>query len=344
MQFPEHRIRGFVLQYFDFGKYKVTRPDNFVFWTSTFRTIRLEIEKSLSKSLILTPLFMDHEKLVNALVDAFQDERVIAALAGAMPEAPKKSSSSSSSSSSGDEAELAIINKHIIFATDEEDDDAEYMSAAEIKSSISEIIDEDLQVRPRIFNRLLQEQAPLVTGSRTKKYLVSFIVEDAEQFAKEEAELEDKKEPYADIEKPPVDVDLLQEAVEDYDDLADYEEHLRSKSKKALIKHINKHKMQVIVEDKDEDEIVDAILKFISPYLEDGPRAVEDLDVESEQDEDDKHERADEEMEEEAPKAKSKKKDKKKKKKKKKDVNLEEEDLQDLKKKDKKKKKKKKDK
>ena len=105
------------------------------------------------------------------------------------------------------------------------------------------------------------------------------------------------------VEQPEVDTDLLIEAVNDYEDLDDYRDHLASMSRSKLIKHINKYKMPLSVEGKDEDQIIDSILELIKTNLEPETIEIEETPAVVEKKKKDKKE-------------KKNKKDKKKKKKK----------------------------
>lgn len=109
-------------------------------------------------------------------------------------------------------------------------------------------------------------------------------------------------------EKPEVDVALLIAAVNDYETLKDYKEHLDSMSKSKLIKHINKHKMPIVCENKDEEEIVESIVALIKENMRD----------EAEEEEEQKDEAKESKSTVVKKKDKKKKKDKNKKKKKKK--------------------------
>lgn len=105
----------------------------------------------------------------------------------------------------------------------------------------------------------------------------------------------------------PVDLDLLAEAVSDYDSVEDYKEHLESFSKSKLIKHINKYKMPIVCEDKTEEEIVFSIIQLVL------------ANIEQEEEEEEQPEPAKKTVVKKKKKDKKKdKKDKKKKKKKKK--------------------------
>ncbi|AGF91608.1 hypothetical protein CDPG_00003 [Cellulophaga phage phi47:1] len=81
-------------------------------------------------------------------------------------------------------------------------------------------------------------------------------------------------------ELPEYDLALVMQAVEEFDDVEEYEEHLSGMSAKGLIKHINKHKMPVSANAKmKESEIVNNIITFIERATDSVVKAVNETDV-----------------------------------------------------------------
>ena len=201
---------------------------------------------------------------------------------------------------------------------------------ADMKEYAENIAVEDAEVIEDEVEEEVKEEKSKKDKKKDKKDKKKSKSDDDDEVEVEETKELPKIEPKEAFDGPKVDVMMLIAAVEGFDDLEDYKEHLDSMSLSKLIKHINKFKMPIICENKDEDEIVDSIVALLKANL---PK---EEDVEEEV-----VETAAEEVEEEAPKKdKKSKKDKKKDKKK----SIDSEDLDKISKKDKKKKKNKKDK
>lgn len=196
---------------------------------------------------------------------------------------------------------------------------------ADMKEYAANIAVEDAKVLEEEVEEEVEEEKSKKDKKKDKK---KDIYNDEKDF-EENKELP-KIEPKEAFDGPKVDVMMLIAAVEGFDDLEDYKEHLDSMSLSKLIKHINKFKMPIICENKDEDEIVDSIVALLKANLPKEEEAEEEVVG-----------TAAEVVEDEAQKNdKKSKKDKKKDKKK----SIDSEDLDKISKKDKKKKKNKKDK
>lgn len=201
---------------------------------------------------------------------------------------------------------------------------------ADMKEYAANIAVEDAEVLEEEVEEEVEEEKSKKDKKKDKKDKKKSKSDDDDD---DDDEIEETKElpkiePKEAFDGPKVDVMMLIAAVEGFDDLEDYKEHLDSMSLSKLIKHINKFKMPIICENKDEDEIVDSIVALLKANLPKEDDAEEEV-VET----------AAEEVEEEAPKKdKKSKKDKKKDKKKSSDSA----DSDDSSKKDKKKKKNKK--
>ena len=123
-------------------------------------------------------------------------------------------------------------------------------NTAAIKAKKANKMDAD-ELRAKLIEKLDIKPAPIAEKPEKKK--------KEESTAKPAQEVK---------EGLPVDMGLLIKAVNGFEDLEDYKEHLESFSRSKLIKHINEHKMPLHTENRTEDEIVDAICGLIAKNLE----------------------------------------------------------------------------
>lgn len=138
---------------------------------------------------------MKKEELVEALVEALQDENVSAAIAKAIGAKPvSRTASGAKSRANTGENELAAIKKHVIFAGGDSPN-ATYMTTKEVMAAILEF-DPELDVRPRAFGKVMAELALESKSGRTgKAYFIEAVVDQgAEDYVAEEAAEEEEAE------------------------------------------------------------------------------------------------------------------------------------------------------
>ena len=223
---------------------------------------------------------MDKIVLVESLIEALQDEKVINAIGNALS---TKSKTPKSSTVDGERYEQQMINKHVIFV-EEKTEASRFLSSAEIKAAVGEVASLGVDdLKPRVFSSCLNASALKTKSiSGSKCYLVEAICENTEDYVKEievdseEVVNKDELNNYEELNLTKEDAETSIEALKDFEneegnvDISEYENWLKGIGRKNLVKHVNKYKMKIRVEHLEDDELRTAIyeyLKFVVDLL-----------------------------------------------------------------------------